>query len=49
MLRQVFVIKKDDIIYQRTFAYALENEEVENLRFKIKQDAMKKLRKSVSK
>ena len=41
MLRQVFVIKGDDIIYQRIFGNALNKYEVEDLRFKIKSDAMK--------
>ncbi len=42
MLRQVFVIKGDDIIYQRIFANALNRNEVEDLRFKIKSEARKK-------
>ena len=42
MLRQVFVIKGDDIIYQRIFGNALNRNEVEDLRFKIKSDTMKK-------
>ena len=42
MLRQVFVIKGDNIVYKRIFANALNNDDIENLRFKIKQEAMKR-------
>ena len=41
MLRQVCVIKKDDIIYERLYANALKKGEIEDLRFKIKKDAIK--------
>ncbi|MBD3254247.1 MAG: GTP-binding protein [Candidatus Lokiarchaeota archaeon] len=46
MLRQVHILKKDEIIYQRIFGNALSKEEVEDLYFRIKQDAMKKLGQS---
>jgi len=41
MIRQTFVIKGDEIIYQRIFANALSKENVEDLRFKIKQDVLR--------
>jgi small GTP-binding protein len=41
LLRQVIVIKKDDIIYERLYANALKKGEIEDLRFKIKKDAIK--------
>ena len=41
MLRQVVVIRKDDIIYERMYANALSRGELEDLRFKIKKDAIK--------
>ena len=41
MLRQVIVIKKDDIIYERLYANALKKGEIEDLRFKIKKDAIR--------
>ena len=47
MIRQVFVIKGDEIIYQRIFGNALSKENVENLRFKIKQDTIKESEKSI--
>lgn len=47
MLRQVFVIKGDDIIYQRIFGNALNRNEVEDLRFKIKSEARKKSEETV--
>ncbi len=43
MLRQVFIIQKDDIIYQRIYGKALSADEVIDLRFKIKLDAKKKI------
>ncbi len=47
MLRQVFILKKDDVIYKRIFGNALSNSEIENLSFKIRQEAMKKLGKAI--
>ena len=41
MLRQVFVIQKDDIVYQRMYANALSINELDDLLFKIKRDAKK--------
>ena len=41
MLRQVVILKKDDIMYERFYANALKKGEIEDLRFKIKKDAMK--------
>ncbi len=43
MLRQVFIIQKDDIIYQRIYGKALSTDEIKDLRFKIKLDAKKKI------
>ena len=36
MLRQVFVIQKNDIVYQRMYANALSIKELDDLLFKIK-------------
>ncbi|MFX1258055.1 MAG: ADP-ribosylation factor-like protein [Promethearchaeota archaeon] len=47
MLRQVFILNRDELIYQRIFANALDPEEVQNLRFKIKQKAMGELGKTI--
>ena len=47
MLRQVFIVKGNDVIYKRTYANALSNSEVEDLSFKLKRDAMKKLGKAI--
>ncbi|MFX1339020.1 MAG: ADP-ribosylation factor-like protein [Promethearchaeota archaeon] len=47
MLRQVIVIKKDDIIYERLYANALKRGEIEDLRFKIKKDAIKEKENAV--
>lgn len=43
----MFIVKKDDVIYQRNFAKGMSNAEIENLHFKIKQDAMRKIGKTV--
>jgi small GTP-binding protein len=47
MLRQVFIVKGNDVIYKRTYANALSNSEVEDLSFKLKREAMKKLGKAI--
>ncbi len=47
MLRQVFIIKGDNIIYQNIFGNALNRDEVENFRFRIKQDAKKEYGQTV--
>jgi len=44
MLRQVFVIHKNDIVFQRLYANALTIEELDDLLFKIKRDAKNKER-----
>lgn len=43
----MFIVKKDDVIYQRNFAKGMSNAEIENLHFKIKQDAMRKIGKTI--
>ena len=48
MLRQIFVIKKNNIIYRRTFGNALSDSEVEDLSFKIWNIAKKKLEQTAS-
>jgi small GTP-binding protein len=47
ILRQAFIIKKDELIYQRTFGNAITISEVEELQYKIRQDALKKLGKAI--
>ena len=47
MLRQVFIIKGDDIIYQWIFGNALSLADIENLHFRMKQDAMKKAERPI--
>ena len=47
ILRQAFIIRKDELIYQRTFGNAITISEVEELQYKIKQDALKKLGKAI--
>ena len=39
MLRQVYVLKGNDVIYKRTYGNALENSEIEDLSFKILAEA----------
>ncbi|MBY9007703.1 MAG: GTP-binding protein [Candidatus Lokiarchaeota archaeon] len=48
MLRQIFVIKKNNIIYRRTFGNALSDSEVEDLSFKIWNIAKKRLEQTSS-
>ncbi|MBN1215602.1 MAG: GTP-binding protein [Candidatus Lokiarchaeota archaeon] len=48
MLRQIFVIKKNEIIYRRSFGNALTDSEVEDLSFKIWNIAKKKLEKTTN-
>ncbi|TFG06805.1 MAG: hypothetical protein EU539_06675, partial [Promethearchaeota archaeon] len=43
----MFIVKKNDVVYRRDFAKAMSNSEIENLHFKIKRDAMKKIGKTV--
>ncbi|TFG08107.1 MAG: GTP-binding protein [Promethearchaeota archaeon] len=43
----MFIINKDKIIYQRVFGNAINRAEVEDLQFRLKQDALKKLGKAV--
>jgi len=43
MLRQVYVLKVNDVIYKRTYGNALSNSEVEDLSFKILTEAKTKL------
>ena len=47
MLRQAFIVKGNDVIYKRTYGNALSNSEVEDLSFKLKREAMKKLGKAI--
>jgi len=47
MLRQVYVLKKDDMIYQRTFANALNISEIEDISFRLKQEALRKSGKAL--
>lgn len=47
MLRQVFVIEKDETIYYRAYGNALSKQEVEDLRFKIRQDVKRKTERAV--
>ena len=47
MLRQAFIVKGNDVIYVRTYGNALSNSEVEDLSFKLKREAMKKLGKAI--
>jgi small GTP-binding protein len=47
MLRQAFIVKGNDVIYKRTYANALSNSEVEDLSYKLKREAMKKLGKAI--
>ena len=43
MLRQVYVLKGNDIIYKRTYGNALRDSEIEDLSFKILTEAKKNL------
>jgi hypothetical protein len=43
MLRQVYVLKDNDVIYKRSYGNALNNSEVEDLSFKILTEAKKSL------
>lgn len=47
MLRQVFILKEDDVIYQRQFANALTLREIQDMRFRIQSDARRKMGGSV--
>lgn len=47
MLRQVFIVKGNDVLYKRTYGNALSDSEVEDLSFKLKREAMKKLGKAI--
>ncbi|MFX1274704.1 MAG: ADP-ribosylation factor-like protein, partial [Promethearchaeota archaeon] len=47
MLRQVFIVKRNEVIYSRVFGNALINSEMEDLSFKIQAETKKKLAKLI--
>ena len=47
MLRQVFIISRNEVIYFRTFGNALTNSEMEDFSFKIQAETKKKLAKLI--
>ena len=47
MLRQVFIVREEEIIYQRDFANGLQPSDIEGVLLKIKRDAKRKLGSSV--
>ncbi|MBY9007331.1 MAG: GTP-binding protein [Candidatus Lokiarchaeota archaeon] len=47
MLRQIFILKKQQIIYKTTFGNAISDQETEKISFEIYNDAKKKLKKNV--
>jgi len=48
MLRQVFVLKRNEIIYQRVYGNALNNSEIEDISFRIITEAKRALGKTTS-
>ena len=48
MLRQVFIVKQNDVLYNRTFGNALTNSEMEDFSYKIQTETKKKLESHIS-